>query len=770
MSDHAPSTSQSGVPGRSDAATARSDAASASDAAPASDAATVTDDVAPEDDATTRDQIFAEEQAHLSATHATIAAIHESLVRKLEAANSNVREDLADLSAEVRIDFGGVDETMETLAAIETLNSVIDAYNLRHDITVETIANSLLLLKQPYFAKIRVTMAPGKPPKDMYIGAVGITDERHRPIVIDWRSPIASTYYSQRMGTVSYEVNGRSRTVELTLRRQFDIQGDRLLNYFDTSVAIEDALLLDALKRRRNARLEAITATIQREQNLVIRHDDVPVLLVNGIAGSGKTSVMLQRIAYLLYQQRETLTSDQVYLFTPNDVFGNYISTVLPQMGETNPHTLTWRSFMQGVGLGDRGDGRDCDPGDLERIDRMLPSLVLEDDDVTGISHDGMLLLKPAQVFASTRSYARFGVGPRFAALVCDSLHEKLNRRLAQLSKREEIQEEVVSLDIEDQARIFGGIIAPDDEAETASLTRTYLDYRYGTAAHEKIDQLAWLRIDRLGMRMLDRDDLNATQALCLRMAIVGHGDRDARFVMVDEVQDYTEAQLMLLARYFKNAHFLLTGDENQAIFEGTAAYGRTRQIFLATHGQVDEERLLTSYRSSPEITDLFASLMDRDARMQLSSVRRPGVAPVVRELDEDRDRYLAELSQVVSEASSREELTAVVAADASRAQWIRRQLGDVVTLVRRGGSLPTEGTIVLDLAVAKGLEFDHVIIPDAQGRVYDGSALSRRRLYTAISRATQRVTILSQGAMTPLLADAMEGEPAGAPVGRRDA
>ena len=174
----------------------------------------------------------------------------------------------------------------------------------------------LLLLRQPYFAKVTLEMRPGRPPRDVYIGAAGMTDEHKRPLIVDWRSPVAETYYNQEMGPTSYQVDGRTRTVDLLLRRQFDITRDVLNSYFDTTVAIEDSLLLGALKKHHSEKLAAITATIQREQNAVIRHEDVPVLLVSGIAGSGKTSVLLQRVAYLFYHERKTLSADQIFLFT----------------------------------------------------------------------------------------------------------------------------------------------------------------------------------------------------------------------------------------------------------------------------------------------------------------------------------------------------------------------------------------------------------------------------------------------------------------------
>ena len=296
------------------------------------------------------DPAFQQEQAHLSELYAQLLKIRDDISQDLDTNHAGAKQDLIDMSEEVRLDFGGADETIETLAAIETLNAVIDAYNQYHDFNVDKLRRVMLLLMQPYFAKVTLEMRPGRPPRDVYIGAAGMTDERSRPLVVDWRSPVAETYYNQEIGPTSYQVDGKTRTVNLKLRRQFDIVRDQLNMYFDTTIAIQDSLLLSALKKHHTEKLQAITATIQREQNEVVRHADVPVLLVNGIAGSGKTSVLLQRIAYLLYQERKTLDPSQVWLFTPNDVFESYIDTVLPSMGESNPQTVTWRDFVAAQG------------------------------------------------------------------------------------------------------------------------------------------------------------------------------------------------------------------------------------------------------------------------------------------------------------------------------------------------------------------------------------------------------------------------------------
>ena len=694
------------------------------------------------------DPIFQVEQAHLTELYAKLLQIRDDLADELGAGEARARQDLIDMSEEVRLDFGGTDETMETLAAIEGLNAVIDAYNQHHDFNVDKLRRVMLLLMQPYFAKVTLEMRPGRPPRDVYIGAAGMTDERSRPLVVDWRSPVAETYYNQEMGTTSYQVDGKTRTVNLTLRRQFDIVRDQLNMYFDTTVAIQDSLLLSALKKHHTEKLQAITATIQREQNEVVRHADVPVLLVNGIAGSGKTSVLLQRIAYLLYQERKTLDPSQVWLFTPNDVFESYIDAVLPSMGEANPQTFTWRAFVEAQGAGERDLGVETDPARLRRMEQAVEGLELEPDDLREIRFGGEVLLKLGQVQGAVQKFAQFAIGPRFTALVKDELHDRLERRFTQLSKDEELQEEMLGMDVEQQVEVFGETISPEDDDQTVAYARKLVEARYA-GAHELIDQLSWLRFDRIGMRLLDARALSATEWLYLRLLFTGTGEKDARFVIVDEVQDYTEAQLIVLSKHFSRAHFLLLGDEHQAIFEGTASFERIAEIFRESHGSVDERRLLTSYRSSPEITALFTGLLEKDEQLRLTSVQRAGVEPVIRSFD-DRDDYLAALRAVIAEPS--EGLTAVVAESDARVSWLAKQLGDAVTVLGKHAALPAAGTVLLPLRVAKGLEFDHVIVPDAQAEVYPDTPLARRRLYTALSRAMHRVTVLAQGPLTPLL------------------
>ena len=697
------------------------------------------------------DPVFVEEQQHLSDTYQKLRDIERALAKQLEKSLAEALADKENMLDDLAVDFGnGVN--LETYVEFEAMHQVIDAYNQTNDIREIELKKAQLLQHRPYFAKVTLQFSPDAPARDVYIGAAGMTDEMQRHFIIDWRSPVAEVYYNQENGHTSYVANGRTIEVDLKLRRQFDIDRDRLNSYFDTTIAIQDPLLLKSLRRERGGKLKDITATIQKEQNTVIRHEDVPALLVAGIAGSGKTSVLLQRIAYLFYRQRESLRPSDVYLISPNEVFARYIDNVLPDMGESNPVAITWDKLVAKLGLADRGLGSDSAGDALRAIDERIAGFVFDSRDFADIRIDDERVISAGQVRGVVQRFAkRIPVGPRLATLVEEELEEKIYQRTRRLAADEEVQEMVLDLGTDDIYRIFGGPIHPETEKDFRDCAFKYLEDRY-EAALEAIRDGQWLRIDRIGMRMLGKQTLSSAEYLYLKMALTGAGNRHARYVMVDEVQDCTPAQLMVLARYFKNAHFLMLGDENQAIRPGTASFDDIRAVFTRLRGGVSECQLNTSYRSSPEITALFSSLMEDGARMQVSSVQRPGTAPVVAAYP-DADGYAEALRAAIVSARAEGGLAAVLAANAAQVKAIAALLGDdAPTIVGRDAALPGEGVVLMELALAKGLEFDQVVVPDAQASLYGEDAISRHRLYTAISRATQKVTILAQGELSPLL------------------
>ncbi|MEF2655644.1 MAG: AAA family ATPase [Eggerthellaceae bacterium] len=706
------------------------------------------------------DPVFATEQAHLSVTYQTLVSMEERLLQRMRETAESAEEYKRASADEVASNFASEGEAQETYVEYANMNSVIDAYNQLQQADAGKLSNIMLLKPQPYFAKVVLQYKPGADPKEIYIGNAGISDDTYHRLVVDWRSPVAEVYYNQSNGPTSYEANGRTIKVDMKLRRQFDIADDTLKAYFDTTVAIQDELLLASLSRQRSSHMHAITTTIQKEQNLIIRHEDVPALLVNGIAGSGKTSVLLQRIAYLFYQQRESLDPNNVYLITPNPVFRNYIDNVLPDMGERNPHILTWDEFTgRLVPEGRTFNSFHTSMDVLERIDHAVETLSFTDKDFRDIKYQGVTLITAQQINRIAARYKNVPAGPRLVTLMREELENRLESRLGQMAGTEQFQDEVNALSYNQQLTLFGEPALMDTDEQAKAYTLQYLKLRFGQAI-ETIQLDHWIRVDRIAKRIVGIDDLSFLEWLYLKIACTGLGNEDARFVMIDEVQDYSPAQLAVLARYYKYAHFLLLGDENQAITEHASSFNEVKAVFEQHRGDVSECHLLTSYRSTPAITELFATLASGENAMRISSVQRDDTKPEFITYPDDA-ACRSELTRILSDLSTADGITAVIAHDDKEARDLWGTLNDIVsndqlTYVAQGSTLPDHGVVLITLKLAKGLEFDHVIIPNANEGHYPATPLAQHQLYTAISRATKTISLLAKEEFTPLLKKAI--------------
>ena len=666
-------------------------------------------------------KIFEEEQAHLTQTHGKLRAMKEELEERINTISEKAAKEKQDIRSNLSLNFDSDTDSMETYIEFEAMSHSITQYNIEQDAAAEKLGRVKRLLKAPYFARVKLQFDPSEEPEDYYIGSAGVSENAFEHLVIDWRSPIAETYYNQENGKTFYTVNGKRVDVDLQLRRQYNLEEDRLFSFFDTQVAIEDPMLLQSLASSRTDKMKAITATIQKEQNAVIRCADVPVLLVNGIAGSGKTSVLLQRIAYLFYRQRENLRPDQVYLLTINPVFRQYIDQVLPDLGEENPRTITWRDFVHIANAPDKGPYEPAAEADLVKIERALKSLRLEEEDFRPVMQKGRCVLSRREIRRASEGLGMNILADRLAEIARVKI-----RRMERDDKENDDAEMTDEPGVREQNRIKN---------------------QYG-GAFSAISHFAFLDIERIGCRILGRKKLTSAEWIWLKMLLTGMDDKNVRYVMIDEVQDYTAAQLMVLRRYFGSAKFMMLGDEFQAIRQGTASFDKIRELF----GEVAEFPLLTSYRSSPEITEIFTRLLPREKRIRTASVQRPGTAPV-KMACASRDEYVMRLRSLISAAQQEKGLTAVICGNRRSLERIEELLGeDVPPVIRRNQALPSGGVFLITPELVKGLEFDGVILPDADPQMYPEDTLSRHRLYTAVSRAIRRLSILAEGNLTGLL------------------
>ena len=674
-------------------------------------------------------KIFEEEQAHLTQTHGKLRAMKEELEERINTISEKAAKEKQDIRSNLSLNFDSDTDSMETYIEFEAMSHSITQYNIEQDAAAEKLGRVKRLLKAPYFARVKLQFDPSEKPEDYYIGSAGVSENAFEHLVIDWRSPIAETYYNQENGKTFYTVNGKRVDVDLQLRRQYNLEEDRLYSFFDTQVAIEDPMLLQSLASSRTDKMKAITATIQKEQNAVIRCADVPVLLVNGIAGSGKTSVLLQRIAYLFYRQRENLRPDQVYLLTINPVFRQYIDQVLPDLGEENPRTITWRDFVHIANAPDKGPYEPAAEADLVKIERALKSLRLEEEDFRPVMQKGRCVLSRREIRRASEGLAGIETGVRFMNILADRLAEIARVKIQRMERDDKENDDAEMTD------------------EPGVREQNRIKNEYG-GAFSAISHFAFLDIERIGCRILGRKKLTSAEWIWLKMLLTGMGDKNVKYVMIDEVQDYTAAQLMVLRRYFGNAKFMMLGDEFQAIRKGTASFGKIRELF----GEVAEFPLLTSYRSSPEITEIFTRLLPREKRIRTASVQRPGTAPV-KMACASRDEYVMRLRSLISAAEQEKGLTAVICGNRRSLERIEELLGeDAPPVIRRNQALPSGGVFLITPELVKGLEFDGVILPDADPQMYPEDTLSRHRLYTAVSRAIRRLSILAERNLTGLL------------------
>ncbi|WP_125981748.1 HelD family protein [Loigolactobacillus iwatensis] len=680
------------------------------------------------------DKIFNAEQTKLKQTYQQLLRKQLGLQEQLAETKKQGVAAKSTLGRDIALNFDTDIKTMETLADIESRNREIDTYNFDREITTTTLDKLNLLLEHPYFAKVNLQFSNDETPEDFYIGAVGMTDENDQQLIIDWRSPIAETYYNQKNGPTTYRVNQRTISTDLKLRRQFQVQRDQLQTYFDTTIALEDPLLRASLSKQQTTKMQAITATIQKEQNTIIRYPDVPVLLVNGIAGSGKTSVLLQRIAYLLYQKRGELLPDDIYLFTPNTIFQQYISTVLPNLGERNPINLTWDQFIEQLGLSQRHFTATATDGQkLVQLERRLTTLKFAETDFNSLKLGAETILSAKQLQTIAEQFNQIVVGPRRITAIRTELTQQLNRRLAQQAHTRGAQDAMLELSEQQQERIFQQQINPQTEKEIYQRTYQHQKFRY-QQLYTAINESQWLSFEQLGQRLLQQPTITLEEWLYLKIILTGYGNSRAKFVMIDEIQDYSEAQLMILNRFFKQAHFMLLGDENQAINAGNASFGQIKTLFEKTRPLVATCRLLTSYRSTPEITALFTKLSATKQSIKTTSVQAAGREPTIKIATSDH-AYQQDLKKLVTDFTTSAGLTAVIAENNAQLDWLAQTLAPIPhVVIKQNSRLPTQGTILITLQLAKGLEFDRVIIPDLKQTLYPANTIARHRLYTAIS------------------------------------
>ncbi|WP_285767272.1 RNA polymerase recycling motor HelD [Peribacillus sp. SI8-4] len=738
----------------------------------------------------------------------------ETLQRKKEVVN--IRKHFWD---DLKVNVDTFDDYLETIIGLRQQAQALSVSEGEHKYTSKRLAALRRMKESPYFGRIDVTEEGSSITEPIYIGTSTLTDPAGENFLIyDWRAPISSVYYDYPPGPMEYSTPGGVIRGDLEKKWQFIIKGGAVESMFDTSLTIGDEILQQVLGKGTDKHMRSIVSTIQRDQNKIIRNDRGRLLIVQGAAGSGKTSAALQRIAYLLYKNREKLKADQIILFSPNSMFNSYVSNVLPELGEENMQQVTFQEYL---------DHRLADSFQVEDPYEQLEFLLTEADDPSYNTRSASITFKASlRFFEIIKTYSRSlelsgmlfrGIRFRGETLVSakqiserfytrdtglnfhnriDKLKEWLGEVLDETEKLELkkswVEEEIEYLGKEDYQKVYSQIQKKrgdtedsfdDYEQENELLARMIVRKKLKTL-RKRIKALQFINIKGIykqlfdektrielwhgsntpaereicsvTQKMLEEGKLyyeDATPFLLLQELIQGFQTNSSiKYVLVDEAQDYSPFQFEFLKRLFPSARMTVLGDFNQAIF-AHASEQVNFDTLTSLYG-TDKTETITldqSYRSTKQIIEFTRELIPEGDRIK--AIDREGEKPLLTRVSSQQELH-GEIMAKVKEWQSRQYNTIAIickSAAESAAAYKALHAIDELKLVQKGTNEYEQGVVVIPAYLAKGIEFDAVIIYDASAETYGDESL-RRLFYTACTRAMHDLQIYTVGEPSPFL------------------
>lgn len=513
-----------------------------------------------------------------------------------------------------------IDDIAESRAMIEQQRQLVSRAAESETILRRQLKTLQNLKRIPYFGRIDI-QDPGKnKPETLYIGTASLmNDDKTAFLIYDWRAPISGVYYNGTLGEVRYETPNGIRETVLIKKHQFTIKDGQIVNMFDTNETVGDELLQAALGEQNDQYMHNIVATIQQEQNDIIRDTHSDLLLVQGVAGSGKTSAVLQRIAYLLYHSRTALNADQIVLFSPNRLFSHYISQVLPSLGERNMRQVTMSGFirrrfegLQVENIFERYEKRQRASKQDRRIANFLESQTAMNDihryashlmdeqlQFSNITFEGRVFFTAEHIQELYQEQPNAMKAANRMVQLKNKLIRELQRRVKEEAKKDWVAKELDSLDTQQLHNLYGKKTIDDFRDEDEQYA--YLAYRWAKrrlrivadaiyndyfidvysqyanwlrqlSLPKEIHREEWQRMianysNELEMHRLEM--MHAAPLMYLRDLLMGTGQNHSfKYVFVDEMQDYSVAMMIYLRHAFPGAKFTVLGDSEQALFK----------------------------------------------------------------------------------------------------------------------------------------------------------------------------------------------------------
>ncbi|AFS79795.1 DNA helicase UvrD [Gottschalkia acidurici 9a] len=601
------------------------------------------------------------------------------------------------------------------------------------------------LIESPYFGRIDFHENGEIQESSFYIGMHSFEEESGNEMLIyDWRAPVSSMFYDFEIGKAYYNAPMGRICGDICLKRQYKIKNSHMEYMLESALNIGDDVLQKELSRTSDEKMKNIVATIQREQNSIIRNDRSEILIIQGVAGSGKTSIALHRVAFLLYRFKEKLTSKDILIISPNQVFSDYISNVLPELGEEEimemameevatdelAGRLGFQSFSQQVtDLMSSGDNRA-----IERI-RYKATLDFVRDLDSYLEKANTEYFSPADICIESINVSKEYLMISFITLK----RMPVKKRLEKISK--DIIENIKTNDGKRirypiTKKIKTAILKMYKFKDALSLYKNFYDH----IENPKLFQL--IQKDKL-------EYADVFPYIYTKMFFEGSETefKHVKHLLVDEMQDYTPIQYAVIKKLF-DCKMTILGDSFQSVNPHSAS---SLEILKSVFVDSDCMELCKSYRSTIEITN-FAQKIKSNSK--LIPIERHGKEPIIRNCANLEGQW-EEIRHLINDyLKSSYSSLGIVCKTQEQADDIYQQVKDKyndVFLLDFGSTELKDGIIITTAHMAKGLEFDQVIVPSVCSATYH-TDLDRSMLYVACTRAMHRLDLTYYGKLTHFL------------------
>ena len=597
-----------------------------------------------------------------------------------------------------------------------------------------------ILKDSPYFGRISYTDKELDEIGTLYVGRFGVTPEgTFEPVVVDWRAPIASLFYHGSLGDASYKAPSGDIDVDITGRRQLIIKKGILEGLFDSAVDVKDEILQMVLSNNTSDKLKDVIMTLQAEQDKIIRLPRTKNIIVNGVAGSGKTTIALHRVAYLLYNNREELEG-KVLILGPNSIFMDYISQVLPSLGEVGVKQETFLGFAMSEINEEfsimpyeeylekivQKDGeiveRETYKNSYEFIDDLDKYIdVLSKDyfDIQPVKYYGEVIVDVDEIrelFDKHYAYMPlFRRAEKIKRILTIKIKDKRDEKFRELVKEIKDLKESLSADellIQENDIEFKRKIKVREIVQEVMNSRKELDKWIETescvAIYNKFNE----------DRMLTINDL--APILYLMIKLEGKkASNDFRHVVIDEAQDYSPLQFKVIRELIGSKYFTVVGDVNQRLikYSEKAAMLELAEIFNDVEAEV--YNLNNSYRSTSEIMEYANKFLKEDKIVPLVRQGEKVETLVTSDINEFKEKILSQIKKLNAQGF---ESVAVVTRNSSRLKEVWELLKEDIHLVKFDNEdiFYKGGNLIIPAYFAKGLEFDGVIMADFEEDLKD--------------------------------------------------